>query len=493
MDLLPLEFAKLDRPPASGLAPGGGSVFYEELRRAERDNEEDVAPAEPEHWEPAERTEPPKREHTSEEVRGPTGPDRSPSRGDERTAENNGAEAEELAKYSPTGIAAPIEAQVTHDPAAAERPAGFGPPPAHGLALEVAGQVRPVVPNNLAKTSTHPSAGAATGAASSSTAPTLGDAPQAGVRGNGARATGPHPQRALQPLPGPAPATTPAAPAGTLLPPAQSPEPPPGNLETALSLQMAPQTKAKTSEAAGTKRGKSGPAAPATIARKAMLQGKAAELKNASVTGASIGADAHQAKPAEGAGGGAFTAFVNAATFAASAGAPGPGLNALGLAAPNAVPQSGGAVDPIHSDSRTAARGGPAVEQIAVRIQVAAKQGQDHINIRLHPADLGRVEVKLDLTEDGPLRAVLIAERSDTLELLQRDAGQLERSLAQAGLKLDSGSLNFGLQNQANDGDGTRETGSAGAEPDHSEAGNENRPVPDGRWSTHDGVLDLVV
>jgi flagellar hook-length control protein FliK len=168
-------------------------------------------------------------------------------------------------------------------------------------------------------------------------------------------------------------------------------------------------------------------------------------------------------------------------------------LNAFGIGLPNALPQAGGTADAVLSDGQSVARRGAAVEQVAVRLQVAVKQGQNRINIRLHPAELGRVEVKLDLAEDGPLRAVLIAERSDTLELLQRDAGQLERTLAQAGLKLDSGSLNFSLQGQAHDGDGTGEKGSTGAGSGHSDAGDEDLSVPDGRWSIHDGVLDLVI
>ncbi len=241
------------------------------------------------------------------------------------------------------------------------------------------------------------------------------------------------------------------------------------------------------------KRRNTGQAEPANLARRTTLQGKTAESRAAPVTGASLGAGANPAGPIERAGGGAFTAFVNTVNFANSAGSPGPASNAFGMALPNALPQVGGTADPFLIDGQSVARRGAAVEQVAVRLQVAAKQGQNHINIRLHPAELGRVEVKLDLTEDGPLRAVLIAERSDTLELLQRDAGQLERTLAQAGLKLDSGSLNFGLQGQAHDGDGTEQKGSTGPGSDRSEVGDEDQLTPDMRWSIHDGVLDLVV
>ena len=71
--------------------------------------------------------------------------------------------------------------------------------------------------------------------------------------------------------------------------------------------------------------------------------------------------------------------------------------------------------------------------------------------------------------------------------MLQRDASQLERILAQAGLKLDSGSLNFGLQGQAHDGDGTGEQGSTGAESGHSDAAGED---PLQAYRTVRGELD---
>lgn len=85
-------------------------------------------------------------------------------------------------------------------------------------------------------------------------------------------------------------------------------------------------------------------------------------------------------------------------------------------------------------------------DQIAVRIHKAVSEGTDRITIRLHPPSLGRVEVRLEISHDGRLTAILAAEKGDTLELLQRDARGLERALQEAGLKTDSGSLSFQLR-----------------------------------------------
>ncbi|WP_026987221.1 flagellar hook-length control protein FliK [Fodinicurvata fenggangensis] len=94
-------------------------------------------------------------------------------------------------------------------------------------------------------------------------------------------------------------------------------------------------------------------------------------------------------------------------------------------------------------------QGGPAADQIAMKIHKAVAGGNDRISVQLHPAELGRVDVKLDFGQDGLLRASITAERPETLDLLQRDARALERALGDAGVKTDSGSLNFNARDTA--------------------------------------------
>ncbi len=107
----------------------------------------------------------------------------------------------------------------------------------------------------------------------------------------------------------------------------------------------------------------------------------------------------------------------------------------------------------ISAATRPAPVAQPLVDQVAVQITKAAAQGLDKISIKLSPASLGRIEVQLDLTHDGRVAAVVTAERSETLDLLQRDARGLERALLEAGLKTDSNSLDFNLRGDGHDGD----------------------------------------
>jgi flagellar hook-length control protein FliK len=92
----------------------------------------------------------------------------------------------------------------------------------------------------------------------------------------------------------------------------------------------------------------------------------------------------------------------------------------------------------------------PANTQIAVQIARALPQGIDRFSIQLHPADLGAVEIQLDIAEDGRLSALIIAERPETLDMLQRDSRALERSLNDTGLRLENGGLSFSLKQEHN-------------------------------------------
>lgn len=89
---------------------------------------------------------------------------------------------------------------------------------------------------------------------------------------------------------------------------------------------------------------------------------------------------------------------------------------------------------------------------LAVEIAANAQVGRSRFEIRLDPPELGRIDVRLDVDRQGQVTSHLIVERSGTLDLLRRDAQQLERALQDAGLKTSDNSLQFSLRDHSQSG-----------------------------------------
>lgn len=99
--------------------------------------------------------------------------------------------------------------------------------------------------------------------------------------------------------------------------------------------------------------------------------------------------------------------------------------------------------------------------QIAFELSRQVTDGNTRFQIRLDPAELGRIDVKLDIDSNGQVHARLTVEKAETLDLMQRDQRALEKALQQAGLDQSKTNLEFSLkqnpfagdQNQRGDGE----------------------------------------
>jgi flagellar hook-length control protein FliK len=92
-----------------------------------------------------------------------------------------------------------------------------------------------------------------------------------------------------------------------------------------------------------------------------------------------------------------------------------------------------------------------AANQVAMQLAQAVNIGATKFTMRLHPAELGRVDVRLEIAADGRVTAAITADRQETLDLLRNESRVLEKALEQAGLTADSNDLQFGLRDQGND------------------------------------------
>jgi hypothetical protein len=106
-------------------------------------------------------------------------------------------------------------------------------------------------------------------------------------------------------------------------------------------------------------------------------------------------------------------------------------------AAPGTAPQGPAAADPTQA----------APAAVAYLASSIIKQGNgarsSSFNIELHPAELGRVDVKLQIQADGQLAARMAFDNPVAAASFQAHADDLRRSLEQAGFQLSHNSLSF--------------------------------------------------
>ena len=82
-------------------------------------------------------------------------------------------------------------------------------------------------------------------------------------------------------------------------------------------------------------------------------------------------------------------------------------------------------------------------EQIKVNITQSAIKGVDKIEIQLKPAELGHLEIKMQISKDGRLQAHIVASDANTMELLQKDLSTLKQAFDNAGFQTEDGSFSF--------------------------------------------------
>ena len=104
--------------------------------------------------------------------------------------------------------------------------------------------------------------------------------------------------------------------------------------------------------------------------------------------------------------------------------------------------------------SLSIAAGNPLVplSGLAFEIAASARSGKSHFEIRLDPADLGRIDVRIDVDRTGQVTSHLRVEKPETLSMLRQDAPQLQRALDDAGFKTGDGGLQFSLRDQSSSG-----------------------------------------
>jgi flagellar hook-length control protein FliK len=108
---------------------------------------------------------------------------------------------------------------------------------------------------------------------------------------------------------------------------------------------------------------------------------------------------------------------------------------------------------PAGTPTVAVATGAPVpVSGLAIALAASVQSGKTRFEMRLDPADLGRIDVRIDVNRSGQVTSHLIVEKPETLSMLQHDAPQLQQALNDAGLKTGGGGLQFSLRDQSSSG-----------------------------------------
>lgn len=115
----------------------------------------------------------------------------------------------------------------------------------------------------------------------------------------------------------------------------------------------------------------------------------------------------------------------------------------------------------------------PATQMVAVSLtkNASAKgaDGESHsYRLKLDPPELGRIDVEIEFEAGSKIRANLVADKPETLQLLQRDSHALLKALQDAGFdSVNNDSLSFNLSQGQNDPAGHDNSGRGNGQNAH--------------------------
>lgn len=130
-----------------------------------------------------------------------------------------------------------------------------------------------------------------------------------------------------------------------------------------------------------------------------------------------------------------------------------------------------------HVTAENVARAAPAAAQVSREIIRRFNGQSTTLELRLDPPELGKVEVRLEVSRDHKVTAVVSAESPAALAELARNARDLQQALQSAGLDLSDKGLSFDLKQQRESRDNT-EGGSSRSNSNNDDSTQASTPTP---------------
>lgn len=113
------------------------------------------------------------------------------------------------------------------------------------------------------------------------------------------------------------------------------------------------------------------------------------------------------------------------------------------IARPMPATQPYGVMPQLPAQPVIAAQPGRIGRELGVEIARQVSDGKQEVLVRLDPAEMGRIDVRLSFDDKGHLHAAMTADSATALDMLRRDAGDLGRALANAGVHSDPSTFRF--------------------------------------------------
>jgi hypothetical protein len=97
-----------------------------------------------------------------------------------------------------------------------------------------------------------------------------------------------------------------------------------------------------------------------------------------------------------------------------------------------------------------------AAKQVGLKIIGSLKSNKSSMQVKLQPAELGSVDIKMEVSASGNTKLHISVEKIATLDMLQRSSETLQKMLDDSGIKSENNSLDFSLKDQ-NSGQGQQQ------------------------------------
>jgi flagellar hook-length control protein FliK len=165
---------------------------------------------------------------------------------------------------------------------------------------------------------------------------------------------------------------------------------------------------------------------------------------------------------------------------------------ALGLGAASAAPSRGvEASAPVVVPMPTPADSPEFPQALGTQLSLLAKNGVQHAELHLNPADMGPISVQIELN-GSQAQVNFGADSAATRDIIENGLPELAAAMREAGFTLSGGGVHQQAQGQRDGGDGARDRGAASG--DRSQGGNAGHEEPELtriRTRVSEGGVDL--